>query len=377
MRSSKSSLVSATVILLVITTSANADRKLIDLGPGVAYSINDKGQIVGASSSYSGGYAILFDSTGGKANKNISPIISGSRFNGAAYSINNNGQIVGYIGSSANSGSAYLFDSTGGGGGTLFKSNIGYGSTATAINDNGLIVGYIGDESSAARFGLSPRPNIVTFGGNYSYACAVNNNGKIVGQYCDEGPTHYGAFFYACIFDSSGSGTNIDLGTITGYSTSAACSINNLDQIVGWSFKTSSDPIYNAVLFDSTGGGANINLGALDTYYNKSIAKSINDNGQIVGYAYSYYPTISSCHAVLFDSTGQGNNIDLNTLIDPRSGWYLATANCINNNGWIVGSMTNSYGNVDEAFLLTPEPATLLLFAIGVPITSGLRKRRI
>jgi hypothetical protein len=86
------------------------------------------------------------------------------------------------------------------------------------------------------------------------------------------------------------------------------------------------------------------------------IARSINDSGQIVGdYAY---------HAYLFDPTGQGNNIDLNTLIDPSSGWTLMEAYCINNNGWIVGNGINPYG-VAHAYLLTPEPATIVLLGLG------------
>lgn len=123
MRSLKTPLLWSAVILLVITASANAEYQLIDLGTlggknSYAYSINNSGQIVGSASDSSGNqYACLFDSSGGKANTNIAPILSGYpeyRQGGAATSINNNGQIVGYTGEILGSSSAYLFDSTGG-----------------------------------------------------------------------------------------------------------------------------------------------------------------------------------------------------------------------------------------------------------------------
>jgi hypothetical protein len=71
--------------------------------------------------------------------------------------------------------------------------------------------------------------------------------------------------------------------------------------------------------------------------------------------------------AVLFDPTGGGNNINLNTLIDPSLGWTLITANSINDNGWIVGVGYNRYNpdSYQRAYLLIPEPATLSILALG------------
>ena len=366
MRSLKKSILWSVVILFIITASANAEYQLFDLGTlgtgtdSYANSINNSGQIVGSASDSGYTYPCLFDSTGGGANTNIAPIVSDSRQTGRAYSINNNGQIVGTA-----SKNAYIFDSTGGGGGTNLAPGE-YGE-ARAINDNGWIVGDVSimPLGVAARFSPSPKTNLGTLGGSLSNAYAINNNGKIVGG------AETSSSYYACIFDSTGGGANIGLGTLDGYNTSKAHSINNLDDIVGWAFKGSSSS-FSAVLFDSTGGGANINLGALDYSYNQSIALSINDRGQIVGSAF-YSISSHGKVAVLFDPTGQGNNIDLNTLVQPPSGWWLSSANCINNNGWIVGDMTNASGET-HAFLLTPEPTTLLLFVFGGVI--ALRKHR-
>jgi hypothetical protein len=87
-----------------------------------------------------------------------------------------------------------------------------------------------------------------------------------------------------------------------------------------------------------------------------------------VGYASDSSGQRKAC---LFDSTGQGNNINLNDLIDPSSGWILESANCINNNGWIVGYGT--YNGLDQAFLLTPEPTSAILLVIGATL---LRRKK-
>ena len=105
-----------------------------------------------------------------------------------------------------------------------------------------------------------------------------------------------------------------------------------------------------------------IDLGTLGS--SSSEALSINDRGQIVGGATNSSSYVRAC---LFDPTGAGNNIDLNTLLPPGSGWTLETANSINNNGWIVGQGINPAG-YEHAYLLIPEPATILLLGLGVLI---------
>ncbi len=150
-----------------------------------------------------------------------------------------------------------------------------------------------------------------------SAACSINDSGQIVG-----GSLNSLGNYRATLFDESGGGNNIDLGTLAG-STSYAYSINDSGQIVGRSHNSYD----RATLFDPTGEGSNIDLGIMGR--ENSIANSINNNGRIVGWGNN--SSGNSC-AVLFDPSGAGNNIDLGTL-----GGRYASARAINNHGQIVG----------------------------------------
>jgi hypothetical protein len=67
-------------------------------------------------------------------------------------------------------------------------------------------------------------------------------------------------------------------------------------------------------------------------------------------------------HAFLYSG---GVMTDLNTLIDPTSGWVLQTAQAINDSGQITGY--GIIGGQTHAFLLTPipEPSSVVLAALG------------
>lgn len=350
---------------------SNAEMyRLIDLGTygsgsSYAYSVNDAGQVVGTA----GQRAVLFDTTGGGNNLYLPSTADNPH--GVARSVNNSGEIVGQYAHQA----ACVFDPTGGGA----IINLGpSGSFAYDISNTGQIVGSIvaSGYSRAARFDVTSDPiGIVDLGAlpgyNQSYARSINDSGQIVGYALP--PT--GGLARPVLFDPSGSGSNVDLGTLGGTSGSAR-SINNLGQIVGIAVTGSGDS--HAVLFDATGSSGNIDLGGLGGV--TSAANAINDLGFIVGQAQDLTGAVRAC---LFDATGAGNNIDLNTLIDLTSGWTLQAALDINNSGWIVGQgiAPGALPGTERAFLLIPEaepvplPGAVLLGMVGMG-TATWRLRR-
>ncbi len=100
-------------------------------------------------------------------------------------------------------------------------------------------------------------------------------------------------------------------------------------------------------------------------------AYAINSIGVTVGRAVAYdssgLPT-GEYHAVAWMSNGTAR--DLNSLIDPSSGWVLNWALAISDTNWIsgIGTYPSPDGRVNRAFLLQlpiPEPGSLsLLVAI-------------
>ncbi|MBN1787953.1 MAG: PEP-CTERM sorting domain-containing protein [Sedimentisphaerales bacterium] len=371
-------LICASLAILIISHSAYAYLDVIDLGTlggdseSCALSINDNGQIVGSSGSYDSVRACLFDPTGGGNNIYLGSLGGGIS---KAYSINNSGQIVGRamlsaVGTPYGENHACFFDPTGGGA-NVDMSGI-YEGIAYSINDNGQIVGtayggYISKTAcifNSSGYGCDFPPVPL---GSTSAAYSVNDNGQIVGV------VSFGSLSTqdrAFIFHPTSSG--VDLGTLGG-TESIASSNNNNGQIVGGADNSSGHR--RACIFDPNGGGANINLGSINGY-DHSIANSINEIGQIVGWVYNKtggFPPEEIAHACLFDETGGGANIDLNDLIEPSSGWILEYAYDINNDGWIVGYGTNPNGDEHGYLLVIPEPGTILLITFGGML---IRKRR-
>ena len=345
MKSRKITVFTALFVFIYLTNPASAYRDIVDLGTlggtqSWGISLNESGQVVGYSYDSSGYLrACLFDSTGGGANIDLGTLGGHSS---ALGHINNQGQIVG-IATNTSGWRACLFDSSGGG------ANIDLGNGYVwSINDNGIIVG-----ASSTGHGciFDPAGGGVTFEFDLGPACSINNNNQVVGK-------------PGWLYDLGGDGEIINLGTLGG-NHSEALYINNNGLIIGWSKDSFGNEA--ACLFDATGGGNNIDLGTLGGI--SSRAWGINDMGEIVGWAQDISGNQVAC---LFDSSEQGNNINLNTLISPSSRWTLTGAYSINNKGWITGQGINPLG-YEHAFLIIPEPATILLLVSGAIAT---RRRR-
>ncbi|MFM9871914.1 MAG: PEP-CTERM sorting domain-containing protein [Fimbriimonadaceae bacterium] len=99
---------------------------------------------------------------------------------------------------------------------------------------------------------------------------------------------------------------------------------------------------------------------------------AINDNGMAVGAMNQNTASLASIW------TSQYGLADLNTLIDPNSGWTLTSAEDVNNSGWIVGQGT--FNGVLSTYLArptdaVPEPASMTILALGIG-TLIARKRK-
>jgi hypothetical protein len=352
----------AILIIFILVGAAGAYNVIIDLGALDGYSvsyaryINDWGKIVGWVKNVDGDdsntIACLFDNTGGGANINL-----GGTGSVALCSLS---RIIGQFSyddpySDSRYDRACIFDLTGDANNILDLGTLGGNSSgAQSISHYGQIVGYAYDDSGdkynpsfyrACLFdatGGGANIDLGTFGGYVGEALS-NNNSQIVG-YADNSSNYE----RACIFDPTGdANNNIDLGTLGG-DCSAVWSINDSGQMTGWALDSADH--YHACLFDPTGGGANIDLGTLGG--DNSEAYFINDNDQVAGYALDGSGQRRAC---LFN--GGGSNIDLNTLIDPSSGWTLTHAFCTNNDGLIVG--TGIHNGQEHAFLLVITRITL------------------
>ena len=170
-----------------------------------------------------------------------------------------------------------------------------------------------------------------------SGAYSINDSGQIVGAAYDSSNGQY-----ACLFDASGAGSNINLGTLS-VPPAAAYSINNNGQIVGYGSVSGYNPgTYTTYACEFyTDREYNSNL------YNSytSSAYCINDNGIAVGIVGS----LGSPLAYLFDTNSHNSYYPLGSPEgDPVGGMWGSTkkssANSINNSNQIVGWETDSSG---------------------------------
>jgi len=311
--------------------------------------------------------------TAGLLAANIYTITDLGSLGGASYAqgINNLGQVVGYF--DTGGGNYRAFEYTGGSMHDLLVDVSGKNCTANAINDSGMIVGTFGDNDSlhAFTFDAGTLTDLGTLGGVQSAGYAINASGDVVGNaFVASGQSH--PFLYS-------RGVMHDLGTLPDNEqwSHVAYGVNDAGRVVGlvikWGFQSFS--YINGVLSDLGPGGAvainnnghiimdNDAYAVLDvngtmTYLGPGTARDINNEDQIVGNGFAFQ------RAVIFEA---GAVLDLNTMIDPNSGWFLEDARGINDLGDIVGTGLNRAGQ-RHAFMLTPVDASVLPDIPFVPL---------
>ncbi|MBN2137438.1 MAG: right-handed parallel beta-helix repeat-containing protein [Sedimentisphaerales bacterium] len=212
-------------------------------------------------------------------------------------------------------------------------------SLAFSINNYRQIVGWALNADGKTRATLfdyaNPANNrdLGTLGGNRSEARSINIHGDSVGKaLIDET-----SYFHATLFDPANPAYNQNLENNTN-DTSEAWSINDLGQIVGSARLPNWD--WKATLFDPANPAGNIDLsGSLENPYgsDNSCALSINNSGQIVGYAHTGTTSVHN-RAVFFDPTGAGANVIMTPEAeDGGQAWSINDAGQIVGASWKTG----------------------------------------
>lgn len=315
----------------------SARYNLIDLGTGVAKSINSAGRVVGNATSggwyYDGTNRITLKFT---AHALGVPPGQGLFFTAAtANAINDDGRIVGsviFIPLLLQSRTPFFYD--GGGVATL----VGAGD-ASGLNAAGVVVGgdpafILNGTQVATPPGVAPRVN------------AVNASGVAVGSVSPNGAAVAASFNGASFTRLNLQGLGLpDTGNEADYQ-SAAIGVNNAGKIVGnvelHSSPLDPKPSWGFLFAGTTASPLGTLGGAMVS------ARDINNNGVVVGEA-----TIGdgSSHAFIHDPAGIS---DLNLAVTGVFGWVLASANAVNDGGLIVGEGRKD--GVQRAFLLIPIP---------------------
>ena len=345
-------IIATTIVLLSPTFCLAAAYSVTDLGTNPlghhsdAYGINTSGEVVGRFSQPGPQRAFLY--SGGLVHD--LGALGGTNPYSDAFGINDSGQVVGRVGS--NSGqSAFLYS-----GGVMTDLELP-GSIALDINEIGQIVGNAKLTSSgydrAFLYEGGVTLDLGTLGGAYSSAAGINASGQVAGQAAIDAAGTAHAFIYS-------GGVMHDLGALGTHSWGRG--INESGQVIGTVEVTvegedGDETSLRAALFAN---GTISDLGSLGGTVCEG--QGINASGQAVGFSEITLGQVTR-HAWLYSG---GTMHDLNSLIDPTSGWELQNARAINDSGQITGSGLIN-GEV-HGFLLTPipEPSSFVLAALGL-----------
>jgi probable HAF family extracellular repeat protein len=336
------------VLLLLIvgsTVSGNGVARYVvqDLGalPGdsssAAMGLNELGQVVGWSNGPNGTRAFVYTDGAGMAELPPLPGQSAAR----ARDINDAGQVSGASGVETTSSPMHAVRWTEGVPRDLGTLGTGLFSQGLVLNAYGQVVGYSytdgGALSGIHAFSFTDGDGMtdLTPDSQSGYATAVNDLGRITGfvQSAFEG-AH--AFRWT-------DGVFEDLGVLPGFAESFGLAINTNGQVAGHCISATGNA-ERLFRFSNTTGLQD--LGGVGEF---NRAWGMNGRGDVVGEG---RPSSGIKRAFLY--TDQAGLLDLNTLIDPFSGWVLLAATDINDAGQIVGWAFNNLTQKMRAVRLTP-----------------------
>jgi probable HAF family extracellular repeat protein len=206
---------------------------------------------------------------------------------------------------------------------------------ATAVNRHGVVTGYMYDAGFVLRAAVwAPGGSAQLLSDQTAWAFAINDGGVVTGQVMPAPGTGV-AFRWQ-------PGVGFESLPTLGGTSALGRGINNLGDVVGESYRENG--FSRIAAWWRSSDDEVVDLGTLGG--SQSSAADVNNHGQIVGWSLD---ASGERRAFLY---ADGAMVDLNTLIEPDSGWVLLSANAINDAGQITGE-----GQVEggvRAFLLTP-----------------------
>lgn len=261
-------------------------------------------------------------------------------------------------------------------------------SKATEINNAGTIIGSTTSRSSSSNHAVrwdTPNNAATLLGhlgpdvpGSTTTATAINDAGVIAGTSSKHDTSGNLLGTFAVRWDAGGIAAtelqNPNVDPATGQSEAHVTAINADGTIVGYA-KQYPGSKTAALRWDPGETSPTIlgSLGISPSYYPGNAAIAINASGIAVGF--------SETSAVYWRTDGIA--VDLNTLIDPNSGWVLRVATAISDTGWIAGhgwfdpDGPGGQQSYPRMFLLQiPEPTSLLFFGLGLVHLLLIRRRR-
>jgi probable HAF family extracellular repeat protein len=297
--------------------------------------INAGGQVVGWSVGPTGTHAFVFTDGVG-----MTPLAGpAGRPNTVARDINDLGVVVG----SASTGGTDIGHAvrwTNGVAQDLGTLGTGLFSETKSINASGTSVGYSytngGGLSGVHAFQTGGKGLIdLTPTADTANAESINASGQIAGS------RNGRAFRLA-------GGVFTDLGVPVGFLRSYGFAINDSGQVAGHVVSPTGS---SQQIFRYTTGAGMVVLGGVG---NQNQAFGINGAGDVVGVG----RPASALFVRAFVFTDEGGMVDLNTLIDPASGWLVLGAGAINDAGQIAAWGSNQVTGARHALRLTPDTAS-------------------
>lgn len=385
---------------------------------GIPQAVGANGDVVGFAVKYVGsadtGRQPVIWRAGGTVAAGLPKITPGAA-SGEAHGVNGAGYAIGFADSYVNNAYKGNHQHRWSSNGTAAELLLGLGSdlngTSTrevnaldgAGNAYGSAIRYVNGVSAGARpvrwdVGRTTPTELATIYdpgnlGGSSVVLAVNSGGVAVGRRSKVSET--GFLIGARPVRWSADGSSItELATTTsplGAQEAAwATAINSAGEAAGYAqvYQGSApNSGYRAVRWPADGTSV-VELEYLSvstTGHAESEATGIDGSGNVVGFSRIYVGTTSSATRATIWPAGGTAAVDLNTLIDPNSGWVLEWATAVNESGMIVGFGTYDPDGPSGKPRLTnqpfrvefvPEPSGIFGIAVVATVSFVRRRRR-